>query len=380
MNSIRLRRPARAIAILVLSLAPALTAAAFPAAGLAAPAEPVAPQLAFEPGGYDFGLRQVNAGNGQTTLALQNTGTEASQVESLEIVGAGSNAFWIGSSNCYGAMLQPGESCSVQVNFNPQETIPYIAQLRARTGGVSFAAELRGAGGRPIVGASQNPVDFGSATVGSSGVTGTVTLTNSGNMPAGFFIAVVSGGAVGSFHLIDEDCTGIQLDPSSSCQAEIRFQPQGSGIETARLSFFGEGEGGAQVVLSGIGVSPQVTLPAPSPRVTFRWGRPHRPADRRHGSAVVAGKVDCHAARGCHLVARPRVIVKAGGHERSGPRTTRLPSVRLEIEPNGSRSLSLPLTPAARRMLKASPTSLRLKLSWRADDQSGHSTSTAPIR
>ena len=157
MNSIRLRRPARAIAILVLSLAPALTAAAFPAAGLAAPAEPVAPQLAFEPGSFDFGLRQVNAGNGQTTLALQNTGTEASQVESLEIVGAGSNAFWIGSSNCYGAMLQPGESCSVQVNFNPQETIPSVSRSSA-PGRAGLLRRRTARGGlRPIVGARRTP-------------------------------------------------------------------------------------------------------------------------------------------------------------------------------------------------------------------------------
>ena len=70
-----------------------------PAAGLAAPAEP--PQLAFEPGSYDFGLQSVNSGSSApANFQLRNTGAEAAQVNSVEIAGPGSESFWTKNTNC----------------------------------------------------------------------------------------------------------------------------------------------------------------------------------------------------------------------------------------------------------------------------------------
>ena len=126
--------------------------------------------------------------------------------------------------------------------------------------GVSFTADLSGEGGQAVVTGSPDPADFGSATTGQPGITRTITLTNSGDLPGGFFVAVVSGGDVGSFRLLHEDCTGLPLDPSASCTAQVRFQPDSSGPKVAQLSFFGDQDGGAQVNLTGVGVDPQVSL------------------------------------------------------------------------------------------------------------------------
>lgn len=149
------------------------------------------------------------------------------QLNSLGIFGSGSNNFFIGNSNCYGATLQPNETCFLAVHFNPNDTVPYSAQVRAViNGGPTFEAELSGTGARPIIIASPDPAEFGEATVGSSGVTRSITLTNGGELPVGFFIAVVSGGDAASFHLVEEDCTGRVLEPTQSCSALIRFAPR----------------------------------------------------------------------------------------------------------------------------------------------------------
>jgi hypothetical protein len=260
-----------------------------PAAGVAAPAEgeePPLPQLAFEPGSYDFGLRQVNSNASQAYLQLRNNGETLAPIYSLEIVGPGSSSFWIGQSSCYGVNLNPNETCSVQVNFNPNDVTTYEAQLRAGSeGGTSFTADLSGEGGRASIGPVGDPTSFGAAAVGSAGVTRTIEITNRGNYPGGAFIAIVAGGAIGSFHLLDENCTGIPLDPEATCNLLVNFQPLSTGVKTARLGLFGDSDGGSQITLTGIGTEAEKAVGPGSPGVSSPVaGSPqkHRAKHRRH--------------------------------------------------------------------------------------------------
>jgi len=234
--------------------------AAVPALASAAPAEgeePPLPQIAFEPGGYDFGLHEVNRENSQTSFQLRNVGSVSAPIYSLQVVGSGSSAFWTGNTDCFNHSLEPGETCSVQVSFNPYDVEPFSAQLRAQSdAGTSFTADLSGEGGRPELTAETNPTNFGSLPVGSGGVTKTINVTNEGNMPGGAFIAIISGGAVGSFHLLDENCTGTPLSPAATCNLQVSFDPISTGAKTARLFLVGDGEGGAQISLTGVGLEP----------------------------------------------------------------------------------------------------------------------------
>lgn len=278
---------------------------AIPALASAAPAEgeePAAPQLAFEPGSYDFGLHEANRENSQTNFQLRNTGSVAAPVFSLEIVGSGSGAFWIGNSDCFGRTLEPGETCSVQVGFNPYAVAPFAAQLRVNSaGGTSFSAELSGEGGRPELTAATNPTNFGSVPVESGGVTKTIDVTNEGNMPGGAFIAIISGGAVGSFHLLDENCTGTPLSPEATCNLQVSFDPISTGAKTARLFLVGDGDGGTQITLTGVGLeaepagggspgSPsQTSVPTPQTQPQSKQRRKRRnPGQHRYvGQGVV---------------------------------------------------------------------------------------------
>jgi hypothetical protein len=226
-----------------------------PAAGLAAPVEPAEPpQLAFEPGSYDFGLQPVNNGSGQANFQLRNTGAEEAFVDSVEISPRGDESFWI-NTNCPGMTLPPNGTCNVQVYFSPRNATEYSAQLQANVGPYSFTADLTGTGGRAILTPASYSTDFGVARVGS-GVTHEIAVSNTGNMPGGAFIAVIAAGAVGSFQLLDENCTGIELVPAATCTLQVRFQPLSEGVKKATLGLFGDSDGGTQIILTGVGSAP----------------------------------------------------------------------------------------------------------------------------
>lgn len=236
-----------------------------PAAGLAAPIEPPAepepPQLTIEPGSYDFGLLPLNWGSREANFTLRNDGGEQIQVGSPSIVGPGHEAFWADYSPCYGSYLQPGESCSARVYFGPRDAVEYTAQFQVSVGSYSFGADLSGTGGRATFAPSSNPTDFGAVKVGSAGATREIEVTNTGNMPGGVFIAVIAGGAIGSFQILDESCTGVELVPAATCTVQVRFQPVSEGVKKAMLGLFGEGEGPTPIMLSGVGAAPD---PAPA--------------------------------------------------------------------------------------------------------------------
>lgn len=243
----------------------------------------VAPRLTWSPGG-DFGLQSLDRGENRT-FQLQNTGEAALSFENLWISGPDRDNFWISEQSCSQipfSVLSPGQSCSVQVYFQPSQVRAYEAQLSVEASGAEFGAELSGEGGRPEVVPSASPLDLGFGAVGERGEARTVNLTNQGNMSGGFFIAVISSGDVGSFRLLSESCTMIELAPGSSCSARVRFEPQETGPLAARLMMFGDGEP-TMIALEGQGVSAsdasgpvaaQSAVPAVAPKVRHkRFGR-----------------------------------------------------------------------------------------------------------
>jgi hypothetical protein len=228
--------------------------------------EGAAPELVFEPAGHDFGLVETHSGSPRTNLTLRNAGATSVQTFNLEISGPDANEFSISGSDCWGATLAPGATCSIEVQYNANEEGEFFAAVSIHSGSVAFTAPLSGRAERPQVEASPSPLAFAPTSVGSA-QTGEVTLTNVGELPVGFYIAIVSGGDASSFHLLEESCTSNLFageprifEPGEACAAKIEFAPTGAGAKDATLSFFGGGEGALQVSLQGTGVAPRMSL------------------------------------------------------------------------------------------------------------------------
>lgn len=215
--------------------------------------------LSFEPEPLDFGLVRINQGV-STTVGLLNSGEGRVQIDSFGFGGPDSGNFGNGNNNCNGAWLEPGQGCFIEVWFNPRQMRGYEAFLEVHAGPQTFALELLGTGGNAELASATNPVQLGSATVGSHGAVQAIELTNVGNMEGGYFIAVVAGGNAASFQLMDENCTGVPIAPNGTCTVHVRFAPQAAGPMSARLALFGDGEGGTLIELKGEGIAPAAAL------------------------------------------------------------------------------------------------------------------------
>ncbi len=90
------------------------------------------PELSFEPSSYDFGVQYVNRGSTQATLTLRNTGDAAVQVNSVDITGPGSGAFWTVSS----AATAPRSSRMTPAAFRcgSARATPWILRRRCAPG------------------------------------------------------------------------------------------------------------------------------------------------------------------------------------------------------------------------------------------------------
>jgi HYDIN/CFA65/VesB-like, Ig-like domain len=266
-----------AVALLpvILVLLPAGAAAESPE-----PSPEVTPKLSFSPAPLDFGIVPVNQGDSKG-LQVTNEGEAGTQLGWFGTEGKDTGNFWTSSGDCYsGRWLEPGESCWIQVNFNPWQAVDYEALLTVYADSFPFSAGLRGTGGEAMLMPESNPVEFDSAPVGGPGVVRTIHLSNEGNFGGGYFIAVIAGGDVGSFDLIDENCTGYEIAPGDTCVAHVRFDPVGVGAKTARLAMFGDSNGGTMVFLHGVG-EPAAPLASPGPVVAAPAAKSMR-ARKRH--------------------------------------------------------------------------------------------------
>jgi hypothetical protein len=233
-------------------------------------------------------------------LQVTNSGEATVRLGSTGIEGKDTGNFWTSYNDCWnGRRLEVGESCSIQVYFNPWQIAEYEAAVTAYAAGVPFSTALRGIGGEAVLAPASNPVEFGTTAVGEGSLR-TIPLSNEGNLGGGYFIALIAGGDVASFQLIDENCTGEPLVPGAGCVAHVRFEPVGTGVKLARLAFFGESNGPTMVTLRGEGRPAALpnagTAAAPSPAAPQPSGSPAR---LRRGKAH-RYRPPCARARICH--------------------------------------------------------------------------------
>lgn len=272
----------------------------------------VVPQLSFSLTGLDFGIQRVNESRSEG-LQVTNSGEATTRIGSVGTEGKDTNNFWVGSNDCWnGRWLAPGESCGLQVNFNPWQIADYEALVTVYADNVPFSAAVRGTGGEALLAPETNPVEFGATAVGGEGQVRTIMLSNEGNPGGAFFIAVIAGGDVGSFQLIDENCTGEEIAPGATCVAHVRFDPAGLGTKIARLAMFGDSSGGAMVFLRGEGVPATATpeshdgISPVSSRVVRKGGR------FAHGTALRA-RIHCKRVKVCEQSKVFRARVAATG-------------------------------------------------------------------
>lgn len=357
--------------------------------------EGAAPELTFEPGEHDFGLSEAHSGGTRTNFTVRNTGAAAVQLSNLEITGPDAREFWIPGSGCWGTALAPGATCGIEVQFNANEEGSFEAGLAITAGNATFQAPLTARAERPRVEASPAPFAIGPTPVGTVR-TREVTLTNTGNLPVAFYIALVSGGDVGSFHIVRENCTSNVFagnprvfGPGESCVAKVAFAPTEVGAKAATLSFFGGGEGALQVPVEGTATAPRPTS-APD---TGEGGAPvagtspgiatttSASGGSRHGRVALSlrsrprltraeatiGRARCESSKAC--VVRVSGLVTGRLATAARPAVRGVPVALLRLAPGESAPIGAALPPEFRGAGAGS--TLRVVLQWQTGPERG---------
>ncbi len=103
----------------------------------------------------------------------------------------------------------------------------------------------------PRIAASPNPVDFGSAPLGSLGTTRPAAIRSTGITPARIGTITIGGANTTDFIVAANPCTGQTLAPGATCEVQVLFIGTAKGNRTATLAI--RSDAGAPVVLRLVG-------------------------------------------------------------------------------------------------------------------------------
>jgi len=205
----------------------------------------------------DFG--QVNVGSAKDLIAVfKNTGLGNLTVGTPSTTGAG---FSIVDTDCT-SPLAPSDSCSMTTRFTAQVPGDQAGTLTVPSGAGAMTASLTGFGVKSDLQFTSGPVaSFGSVAVGSSSTSKTVTLKNSGNVPADNLVLTLDGT---TGYTIESSTCGTSLAADDTCSFAVKFSPVDAGAHLGDLNARVDGKVLASSPLSGVGTSAAIFLTAPT--------------------------------------------------------------------------------------------------------------------
>lgn len=202
--------------------------------------------FSFSPAPYGSGPTQPHAftltNTGETQLMAKTWGFKWSAIAAWLNEGP---RFQVTSSQCQSRTLEPGESCSVEVAFDPLHAGWANATLRFKTqnGEVPYASvNLSGEGTGPAIPVTPDHLTFGPVAVGTTSPPQTITLEGQSTTYAYRLedISFTSSGGLlpssGPFQIVGGSCQkGLQLYPGTTCTIEVAMAPTEVGSFRSKL-------------------------------------------------------------------------------------------------------------------------------------------------
>ncbi|MET0399531.1 MAG: choice-of-anchor D domain-containing protein [Longimicrobiaceae bacterium] len=229
---------------------------------------PPPPRLRADRRSLAFGAQRVGGAGAERRVRVSNAGGRPARVTGVRLEGGGS--FQLAGSGCQGAVLDPGEGCTVTVRFAPASAGPRTAALvlehAAEGGRVRVALSGEGEEAprpRSVATAAVSPaegVDFGEREVGGSPLVRRVTVSSRGSAPLAVGDVTVRGAAAGDF-TATAPCAGEEVAPGGSCSVAVRFAPSAAGRRSAELLVRSNDPAGPRLVpLAGVGTTPRIVV------------------------------------------------------------------------------------------------------------------------
>jgi len=181
------------------------------------------------PNPLDFGGVRTDASPPVRTITVTNTGNGPYTIDGLSLDGPDAGEFTITETDCTGAVIGPDDECTVDVRFAPldQKLKSAAVVVDDTAPGRPHRITLTGSGlvGTPAFEATPDPVDFGSALIGTPPGDKVVTVTNTGDAPFQVTGLDLIGPAAADFSIVSSTCLGATVTPTAAGArtAELRF-------------------------------------------------------------------------------------------------------------------------------------------------------------
>jgi CSLREA domain-containing protein len=226
------------------------------------------PMFSVAPTSFDFGSQLVGGTTAPHTFTVTNSGTAPLAISQASIGGESPTAFTlIRGDDCFGATLDPNETCTVEVAFTPSSPGALNATLVLAGSAPSYTVPLQGTGTIAVFAASPTSLDFGTTQIGEPAPAQTVTLTSAGTGPVTVDQVSIAGEAPGSFAIVagSDECSGETLAPTETCTVEVAFRPTAAGSLEATLVIAGSAPSHFASLHGDGSTPPAPPDPAPNP-------------------------------------------------------------------------------------------------------------------
>lgn len=228
----------------------------------------VAPPRAvtLEPDPVAFGDQVVNTTSPTRVARLTNRGTEPIDVGEVTKTRLAAPDFRIIRTDCKGARLQPGASCTVSVRFRPStlgERLAVLSVAHSGPGGASRTA-LIGTGvprTQPGLVSSPDPADLGEGRLGQRTRSTRITLTSIGTEPVSISALRLGGEHRTDFLIAATTCRGTTLPTGATCTVDVVLRATAVGERVSVLSVRSTApDSPLRNELQGVGLPPELTI------------------------------------------------------------------------------------------------------------------------
>jgi hypothetical protein len=195
----------------------------------------------------------VLLGQSSTTqpVKITNIGPRTLNVFRIAITGANSHDF--AQQNDCGSQIAPGQDCVIEVKFSPALPGLRVAALTIADDAAGGRQTIQLSGQGTIITFSPTSLAFGDQAVGTTSVSLTTTMTDTGERSIRIFRTISVDGPDASDFKQTHTC-GNSLKGKQSCTISVTFTPKAQGSRTAWITIYDDGGGSPQrVALSGTG-------------------------------------------------------------------------------------------------------------------------------
>ena len=212
--------------------------------------------ITFDPTPVAFPDQAVGTSSGPASVVVTNTGAVAVQ---LERVGVDGNEFAVTQESCGGALLAPGDTCDVSLEFGPAGIGLRTARLVVTDDtGTEHETLVQGTGTGGEIAFEPASLDFGSLPLGGSDRRD-VVIRNTGNAP----LTVTSAAPTTADFQANQWCVGVAIGPGGYCTMRVLFAPKAGGLRQDELVISSNAPGSpARMPLSGTGLVPGIAVGA----------------------------------------------------------------------------------------------------------------------